>query len=169
MNSGNIVGIIAGIKLVNGKFKPKYGTSAIIAMIIMILLFLGFVAAFIYGIASLNIEFIIMPLFGIFGIGYVLLISPYTQRSKNYYIEFQNENTLAGFRLLYKGKLVNIQYKVDREGKIAFMNNMKKTKCISYADGSKMSGMTKYKIINYFAKWLSTNNLLSNEVTATFE
>ena len=169
MNAGNITGIILGIKMVNGKFKPKYGASAIISMTLFILVLIGSIIAFIYGIANTNIEFIIFPSLLIFSISYVLLISPYTQKASNYHIEFQSDNSLAGFRLLYRNKLVNILYRIDQNGKIAFVNNISKLSCISYADGSKMNNIVKYKIINYFSKWLHDNNLLSNEVTVTFE
>ena len=169
MNVGNLVGITLGIKLMNGKFKPKYGAGAIVGIIIMVLFLIGFSCAFIYGLINMNVEFIIIPALGIFGFGYLLLVSPYTQKSSNYYIEFQSENSLAGFKLSYKGKLVNIQYKIDSQGKIAFANNGSKLSCISYADGTKMSNLVKYKVINYFAKWLNDNGLISSEITATFE
>jgi len=169
MNNSNITGITLGINLINGNFKPKFRISAIISIIIMILFVIGCICAFIYGIIKLNIEFIIMPAIGIFSFGYLLLISPYTQKSKNYYIEFQSPNSLVAFKLSYKGKLVNIQYKIDNYGKITFANNAKKLSCISYVDNSKMSNFTKYKIINYFTKWLNDNNLLSSEITTTLE
>lgn len=169
MNIGNFVGVALAIKLMNGKIRPKYGARAIIGIIIMVLFFIGFLCAFIYGLININFEFIVMPAIGMIGFGYLLLISPYTQKSSNYYIEFQNENSLAGFKLSYKGKLVNIQHIIDNNGKIAFANNSSKLSCISYADGTQMSNLVKYKIINYFTKWLSDNNLLSSEVTSTFE
>jgi len=65
--------------------------------------------------------------------------------------------------LYYKNKKVNIIYKIDSDNKIALLNDNDKPSCISYFDNSKMSSFTKYKIINYFAKWLNNNNLLSNE------
>ena len=171
MNVGNIVGIISGIKLANGKFKPKYGVGSIIGLVTMILFFIGFFCLFIFGLIKMNLELIVVPAGSMFALGYILLINPYTQKSSNYYIEFQNENTLDGFKLSYKdkGKLVNILYKIDDNGRIAFANNSSKLSCISYADGTKMSNLVKYKIINYFIKWLSDNNLLSSEVTHTFE
>ena len=169
MNIGNFVGAVLGIKLVNGKIRPKYSAGAIIGIIIMTLFFIGFFCAFIYGLININFEFIVMSAIGMFGFGYLLLISPYTQKSSNYYIEFQNENSLADFKLSYKGKLVNIQHIIDNNGKIAFANNSSKLSCISYADGSKMNDLTKYKIINYFVKWLNDNELMSNEITSTFE
>ena len=169
MDIENFVGIPLGIKLVNGKIKPKYGVSSIIGIVIMTLIFIAFFCAFIYGLINMNLEFIIMPNFGMFGFGYMLLISPYTQKSSNYYIEFKNEDTLADFKLSYKGKLVNINYKIDDNGKIAFSNNSSKLSCIEYADGTRMSNFVKYKIINYFSKWLNDNNLLSSEITTTFE
>lgn len=54
-------------------------------------------------------------------------------------------------------------------GKIAFSNNSSKLSCIEYADGTRMSNFVKYEIINYFSKWLNDNNLLSSEITTTFE
>lgn len=54
-------------------------------------------------------------------------------------------------------------------GKITFYNNNNKLSCISYKDGSNMSNLTKYKIMNYFTKWLNDNGLMSDEITTTFE
>lgn len=169
MNTGNFIGIALGMKLVNGKFKPKFGIHGIISVVIMVLFIIAFICTFIYGILNLNFEFIAYSLLGLFGFGYLFLISPYTQSANNYYIEFQSENSLVGFRLYYKGKLVNILHSYDNNGKIAFANNNSKLSCISYADNSKMSNFTKYKIINYFTKWLSDKNLLSSQVTTTLE
>lgn len=169
MNIENVAGVALGIKLINGKIKPKFGKGAIIGIIIMFLLLIVSLIGFIYGLLSFNFEFIFMCACGLFGFGYLLLISPYTQSSKNYYIEFDSENSLNNFKLNYKNKLVAIQYKIDNNGKIAFSNNNSKLSCISYADGSKMSNITKYKIINYFTKWLNDNGLMSNEITSTFE
>ena len=101
--------------------------------------------------------------------GYLLLISPYTQNPENYYIEFESESSLNNFKLSYKNKPVTIQYKIDNNGKIAFYDNNNKLSCISYKDGSNMSNLTKYKIMNYFAKWLNDNGLMSGEITTTFE
>lgn len=169
MNVENVVGIALGIKLVNGKIKPKYGKGAIFATIIMFLLLIASLIGFIYGVLNLNTEFIFMCACGLFGFGYLLLISPYTQNPNNYYIEFESEDSLNNFKLNYKNKLVSIQYKIDNNGKISFLNNASKLSCISYADGSKMNNLTKYKIINYFVKWLNDNELMSNEITSTFE
>ena len=100
---------------------------------------------------------------------YLFLINPYTQNSKDYDITFVNENTLSGFTLFYKEKEVKIDYIIDNAGKITYRKNNSKLECISYADGTNMSNLTKYKIINYFTKWLSENKLLSSEVTTTYE
>ncbi len=169
MNMGNFVGAMLGIKLVNGKISPKYGTAAIVAMIIMVFFFILFCGTMIYGLINIDMEVIVMSVCGLYGFGYLLLISPYTQKSSNYYIEFQSENSLAGFKLAYKGRWVNIQYRLDNQGKFAFANNRNKLSCLSYVDGTKMSNLEKYKIINYFSKWLKDNGLLSLEVTSTLE
>lgn len=169
MNIGNVAGVALGIKLTNGKFKPKFGTGAIIGTAIIFLLLIASLIGFIYGLFDSDFELIFIGILGLFVFGYVLLISPYTQNSKNYYIEFESENFLNNFKLSYKNKLVAVQYKIGNNGKIAFLNNNNKLSCISYADGSKMSNFTKYKIINYFTRWLNDNGLISNEVTTTFE
>ena len=169
MNIGDWVGVQLGVKLVNGKIKPKYCLKSILLMVIQLLFFVGFFFAFVYGCLNFNIEFIVMPAIGMFSFGYLLLVNPYIQKPNNYYIEFESDSSLVGFKLFYKGKLVSIQYKIDEKGKIAFANNNSKLSCIAYADNSKMSTLTKYKIINYFTKWLSDNGLLSPEVTVTFE
>lgn len=169
MNVSNFVGVGIGIKLVNGRFKPKYNAKSKIVLGLFFILFLMFLVLFGYGIINLNIEFIIMPLIGMWGIGYMLLISPYLQKSNDYLIEFMDENTLNGFKLYYKNKLVNIEYCVDEKGLIYFKNNSNKKECVSYADGSRMTNLDKYRVINYFAKWLSDYNLLSSNVTMSLE
>lgn len=142
MSISNIIGATLGIKLINGKIKPKFGIKAIISIIILFLLFAISLLGFIYGLLNFDIELLFAGVCGLFGFGYLLLISPYTQNSKNYHIEFETENSLHNFKLSYKNKQVNIQYKIDK---------------------------TKYKIINYFTRWLNDNNLMSNEITTTFE
>lgn len=166
---GGATGGLLGVKLMNGKIKPKLSPFGYLGVAVMVVAWIGFFFAFLYGIMNFNLEYIVMPAVGLWGFGYILRISPYTQSSKDYYITVQSENSLAGFELYYKKKKVNIAYKVDSKGKIAFANNAQKTQCISYADGSKMKNITKYRIVNYFTKWLMSNHLLSDEVTITFE
>lgn len=169
MNIGNIIGMASGIKFVNGKIRPKFGKGAIIGIVIMSLFLILSLIALFYGFLNFDSELILIGLGGSFSMGGLLLISPYTQKSKNYYIEFESDNSLNNFKLIYKKKLVALQYRIDNNGKIAFSNNNNKLSCISYADGSKMSNFTKYKIINYFTKWLTDNDLISDEVTSTLE
>lgn len=137
----NIVGIALGIKLVNGKIKLKFDKKGIIGIVIMIIIFIASLIGLIPSILNFNIELIFVCLSGICVSGYLLLISPYTQNPENYYIEFESENSLNNFKL----------------------------SCISYKDDSNMSNLTKYKIMNYFTKWLNDNGLMSDEITTTFE
>ena len=169
MDLGRIGGITLGVKLSSGRFKPKYGIGGIVSIIFMVFLIIVTIYLLTIGIINNSLDSIVIPIFGIFSCCYLLMISPYTQRRKNYYIEFQNENLLDGFKLTYKNKLVDIKYKIDQKGKIAFADNNNKLSCISYADGSKMRNITKYKIMNYFGRWLNDNKLLSDEVTTTYE
>ena len=69
MNIGNIVGTSLGIKLVNGKIKPKYGRGAIIGMIIMVLIFIAFCCGLIYGLITIDFELIFASICGTFGFG----------------------------------------------------------------------------------------------------
>lgn len=165
----HIIGTAIGIKLVNGKFRPKFGIGAVFAILFFVLLFIISLVMFVLGLLSFNIRLMLVFGFGMFSVGYLLAISPYTQKTSNFYIEFPNENSLAGFRLSYKGKQVAVKYAVDNDGKIAFADNNHKLECISYADGTNMSNLTKCKIINYFTKWLHENGLLSTNVTTVFE
>ena len=165
----DIVGIKLGIKLINGKLKPKYSKGNIIGIVIMFLLFVFSSLGLIYSIFTFNTYIMIMCFCFTFGIGYMLLISPYTQNSNNYYIEFLSQDSLNNFKLFYKNKEVEIKYIIDKEGKFSFADNYNKLDCISYKNKSKMSNLVKYKIINYFAKWLNDNNLMSSEITITFE
>lgn len=157
------------IKLVSGNIKPKITIVAFIGIFIFFLLLVASLVGFVYGILKFDILFILIGLLGFFSIGYLLAISPFTQRSKNYYCEFKEENSLVGFKLSYKGKQVSIQYRIDGSGKLAYLDNNSKLNCISYLDGTNMSNFTKYKILNYFTRWLKDNNLVSNEVSTSLE
>lgn len=157
------------IKLVSGKIKIKSGIGAISTIIIMILLLILSIFGTIYYLLNFDLKLLLTFIGGALGTIYLSLISPYTQKSSNYYLKVQSENSLTNFELFYKGKLVYINHKFDSDGKFAFTNNDSKLSCISYDDGSKMNNFTKYKIINYFVQWLGDNNLLSTEVTTTLE
>ena len=168
-----VVGATIGIKLVNGKLRPKKRGKV---KIYLLFAFLGVVfilplAWFIGKLVTGTFDVILFASAIICGsfLIYLLMISPYTQNPNNYDIEFKDENTLAGFKLYYKSKLVNVLYKVDKYGKIAFADNNNKLNCVSYADGSVMKKVDKYRIVNYFALWLTENDLVSKEVTFVFE
>ena len=166
----DIPGIVIGIKLVNGKIKPKKRSFLTnIILMIFILLLITFFITFLYGLINMNIEYMLYSGIGIWGISYILLISAYTQNSNNYYIKIKNENSFEGFELYYKKKRIDIKFCVDKEGKFKWANNNSKLKCVSYYDGTKMSNFTKYRIINYFSSWLLENDYLSKEVSVTFE
>ena len=62
-----------------------------------------------------------------------------------------------------------MDYLLDKNNKLKLKNNKQKTTCISYKDNSQMSKMIKYRIINYLCIWLANNNLLSDDVTVTYE
>ena len=166
----NFVGAGLGVKLINGKIKPKKrGVSTYIALVIFSLILVGFMMAFVWGLVNMNIEFIFFSGIEILSFGYLILISPYTQNSNNYIIKVKNENSFEGFELYYKQKRVELKYQVDKEGKFKWANNNAKLKCISYLDNSTMNNFTKYRILNYFSAWLLDNDYLSKDVTVTFE
>ena len=165
----NIVGASLGLKAINGKLKPKFSKNKILIQGLVILLLIGLIIGFIYFFINFNFEIMLIFLLITICFVYLILISPYFQNSNNFYIEFINDNTMEGFKLSYKNKLVKIDYIIDQEGKLAFKNNNSKINCVSYLDGSKMSNVTKYRIVNYFVKWLNDNNLMSEQITTTFE
>lgn len=167
---GDIVGASTGINLINGKIKPsKKGIKTYIVLSFFVLLFVIFLIAFIWGLMNLSYEFILFSSLGILSFGYLILISPYTQNSNNYYIKVKNSNSFKGFELYYKQKKIDMKFTTDQEGKFKWANNDAKLECISYCDNTKMSNFTKYRIINYFSTWLLDNNYLSKDVTVTFE
>ena len=166
---GTIVVATATANALSGRLKPKFGAKAIIALILMILFFIGMIVALVYGIIIGDFKLIFPGIIGSFAFAYILLISPYTQSSRNYFIEFPDRKKLDGFKLSYKGKPVNVRYRIDDKGKFAWAENLNKLGCLSYADGSKMSNFTKYKVMNYFTRWLHDNDLLSDEVRVSFE
>lgn len=170
MITETIIDNTLGIKLTNGKLKLTYSkTKQIISYIVFGFFCLLFLGILILGIINLNPQYIFISCISLFCTIFLFLINPYTQNSKNYDITFVNENTLSGFTLFYKEKEVKIDYITDNTGKIAYRKNNSKLECISYADGTNMPNLTKYKIINYFTRWLSENKLLSSEVTTTYE
>lgn len=167
---GNVTGVNLGIKLVNGKMKVKKSSASDYVILgFWIVMMMIFLFLFVLGILRFDMEYIVNSSIGILSGGYLLSISPMLQNPKNYHIEFVSENQLEGFKLTYKGKLVDVKYNIDKEGKFMFADNAKKTNCISYADKSKMKTRTKYAIVNYFAKWLANNDLLSSKTTFTVE
>ena len=109
-----VIGTNIGIKLINGKIKPKkrsFKTS--IVLTIFTLLLIIFSVAFLYGIINMNIEYIFFCGLTVWGITYLLLISAYTQNSNNYYIKVKAENSFEGFELYYKQRKVELKFDVD--------------------------------------------------------
>ena len=150
-------------KFITGKFKPQYSkvdfTINLGLDIILVIVTVIFVCeVFKFANADLGvllISAILIPL-----LDYVILLSPYQQYTENYYIEFEDENTLNGFKLFYAKKEVAVSYKINEEGKIVF-DQEDKLKCFNYADGSRMSSLRKRRIINYFTAWLKDKDLIS--------
>lgn len=102
---GNFVGADLGVKLINGKIKPKKrGVLTYIGLVIFSLLLVGFMMAFVCGLMNMNIEFTFFSGIGILSFGYLLLISPHTQNSNNYIIKVKNENSFEGFELYINKK-----------------------------------------------------------------
>ncbi|MBQ7668167.1 MAG: hypothetical protein IJS47_02445 [Clostridia bacterium] len=149
-------------KSLSGKMKLRDDKKSMISGISFFALFIIiFIACFLIGI--LKEGYAVLSLGSLVGIAifiYLISLSPFLQNLNNYYIEFPNEKSLEDFRLLYKNKLVKVEYKIDENGRISF-NDDDNLECISYADGSKMTNLTKNKIFNYFSLWLSEYDLLS--------
>lgn len=157
--------------LKNGEMKIKLTFMAIFAFTILTIFLIFGVYLLINGIINLEIESIIMPLILIGAILYGFKVSFYTQSSKNFYIEFPNENSCIGFKLYYKGSQIVIPYKVDQFGKIILDNyeSENKINSIHYIDGTSIKSATQRTITYYFVRWLHLNNLMSDDPSGTFK
>ena len=165
---GTMVGIGLGLKNLNGKTllelkKSKSAKGGIIALVLMYGLGL---TCLVIGLIDSVLDMILAGSFLLFCLSYLLYLSPLFQRSKNYTIDFVD---LGNFTLYYKGREVNIKYKLDEEGKFLFLDDSNKHRCISYADGSRMSSTKQYRIMNYFSKWLQDYDLMSKHTTFSLE
>ena len=67
-----VVGATLGIKLVNGKIRPKYGMIGKLFTVLIPIIILIFVCAFIHGVTHLDIEFMITTIMAIFGFSYFM-------------------------------------------------------------------------------------------------
>ena len=153
---------MGNIKLVSGKFKPSCTVNAFVLNLFLDMCLIGLTVWVIFQILSFpDVNFVAFVLGGILvvALDYFILLSPYQQYTENYYIEFLNENSLEGFKLFYRKKEVLLLYKVNENGKFEFCED-NKLNCISYVDGTKMSRLTKRRIINYFSRWLEDNRLI---------
>lgn len=175
MNSDNIAGVEFSngeMHLRNGRMKVrKMPANAYVAFFIFILIAIAPFLLLISGIVDFGAEYIFMQLLIMVAVIFLFKISPYTQSSKSYYIEFSNENSCIGLKLYYNGKQVVIPYKVDRLGKVIMDNyeSTAKIDSIRYIDGTNINTRTQYKITYYFANWLFDNNLLSDDPSGTFK
>ena len=175
MNSDNIASVEFSdgeMHLRNGRMKvKKMPANAYVAFVFFILLAIAPFPLLISGIVDFGAEYILMQLLIMVAVIFLLKISPYTQSSKSYYIEFLNENSCIGLKLYYNGKQVAIPYKVDRLGKVIMDNyeSTAKIASICYIDGTNINTRTQYKITYYFVRWLIDNNLMSDDPSGTFK
>lgn len=160
-------GAAIGIHLVNGKLRPK-ATSKALGMVIM---WVGTLALFgVGGLLTYQEDYgkALFVLTGAFVWLYCVSLSPAMQSGRNYDISLP-DGTLNSLQVIYKGKQVLVDYSLDESGLFVWRDNAHKLSCLRYADGSKMSGTKKYKIINYLNYTLVQAKLLSLKVTVTFE
>lgn len=160
---------------INGKFKVDFKdtpTSTIKRVLIFILSLLGSLglfAKFLNGflLPLLNQqgfntgELFIFIIFS-YAFYYLISISPFLQNKKNYRFDIGDQ-----IKIFYKNKEVQFKYTELENGKIDFADLRNKNKCISYVDGSKMSGRLQYQIANYIAMVLVRAGIM-NEQRATF-
>jgi len=150
------------LKLVNGKFKPKCSKGMFFENLILDLCLIGITTIFICEVLKLgsaNFAVLIICAVLIPLLDYVILLSPYQQYTENYYIEFKSENTLEGFKLFYRKKELKVECRIDENGKLVF-DKENEAECVSYADGTKLSNLTRNRIVNYFIRWLKDNDLM---------
>jgi hypothetical protein len=160
-------GAAIGIHLVNGKLRPR-ATSKALGLVLM---WIGTLALFGFGgLLTYQEDYgkALVVLTGAFAWLYCMSLSPVMQSGRNYDISLP-DGTLSSLQVIYKGKQVLVDYVLDENGFFMWRDNAHKLSCLRYADGSKMSGTKKYKVINYLTYTLVQTKLLSPKVTLTFE
>ena len=139
------------------KVKPSTGNYVTTGLVLLAMVVVGgFCIAYdslICGIGLIIIAF------------YILIISPIGQKTSDYKFEFSDKGGLDGFVLIYRGKKVKLNYKLDKYGKFMWGDQRKKPECISYEDESKMDlYLTKYRILNYVNMYMEQNGLAARNV-----
>lgn len=93
---------------------------------------------------------------------YVCVLT-FGQKSSDYSFEFREGTGLAGFKIFYRGKEVELDYKLDRNGRFMWTDPKKPITCIRYADGSSMNKyITQYRILNYVNVFMQQNGLTAD-------
>lgn len=96
---------------------------------------------------------------------YIYLISMISQKPGDYRFEFAPGEGLAEMKLFYKGREIELAYKLDRFGKFMWADYKHKAICISQKDkkmdGPVFNNFTKYRIMNYVNGFLTQNDLMS--------
>ena len=160
----NMLGTGIALKAINGKLKPKFGKSRYVSLAIFGSSILISIVMMVLGIVTLNYEWIIMPSILLLSSTYLMCISSIMVRNVQVFIG--NDGAIL---VLHKNKPVHIDLVWDNQGKLNFRNPNVKHKCVRYADGSNMSSIQKYRIINYFSDVLHSCGLLSDDVRFTIE
>lgn len=127
----------------------------IILIVIMIMLVVVAVFSFIYKsyICAVGIiAFVIYIIFMTFG-----------QKTSDYRFEFKPNSGLSGMKIFYKDKELQLEYRLDKNGKFMWADPKKEIDCISYVDGTKMNKyLVKYKILNFINVFMEQNELKSD-------
>lgn len=163
------------VQQISGKFKVDYKNTSknIIKKVLLssILLFgsLGlifrFISEFLLPLLSqqgFNLGELLIFIIFCYSVYYLISISPFLQNKKNYRFEIGDQ-----IKIFYKNKEIRFNYIELENGKIDFADLRNKNKCISYVDGSKMSGRLQYQIANYIAMVLNRAGII-NEQRAVF-
>lgn len=165
-----LISSVSAIALLNGKLKPvtgksKHSVPATLGVVVMILLAILCAVMAFDGFMSGSIKYFTGGVMGVCAFIYLLMIVPYFQKDSYYDIQLVGEDKLERLRVFYKGKEVVLLYGIDKDGKVYFKNDKKKTDGIGYYDESHMSVITKYKIVNYVTWFLGYYDILAKDST----
>ncbi len=95
-------------------------------------------------------------------IAYVSALT-FGQKAGNYQFDFVPGAGLKDMKVLYKGKELKLDYRLDKNGRFMWADAKKPIKCIEYADGSRMNKyITKYRVLNYINVVMEQNGLYSD-------
>ena len=127
-------------------------------------------AGLIFAFVGKSRNLLSIAVIGLICFGFMSFLSFGHQKESDYEItvsDFKTEN--CELHVKYKGKDVDMGITMDKEGKFLFADQNNKLDHIQYTDGTKLSYLNKYRIMNYVIPVLNSNDIFPSQNTVSFE